>query len=493
MPKPGDDATVRLVATTYGLLQQHLRWPTFAELDVEYDQFDGLEAADVLRRASDGLFYGSGAGSAAPPDNQQIGLTLAGLSACPGSLASEDVSAFVATMRHAADTWDAEKRSDRVATISSETLANFVPLPAAGRRDQTERLGQILAAENWGYSSWHVSPEGVWTFEIGRHIRRLRQVVDAADYWRRVHERSEPGVKTPKSTGPNSDQASRVRAWIELHAEPPRLVVANTSEAEIRDVIPFPALVSRDSAGNPSTFLGGSSLGRVSELSPGGAVIVSLPHYAAASRRFGVETGLHVEFDDARGQRWRVGHGQIIAIQAPHGPPAQLSDGSLVSTMELDLSEPADALASATEDRVAFLSYVHENSAEVDLLQQELEAAGITVWRDRDQLLPGDNIKTAISQVIRDRSFAFISCFSAERAQRPRTMANRELAAAVDALQDQTTSSWFIPVALDPHPLPEVSLGPIHGQLGDILRANLFGSDRSFELEKLCRALLRLT
>jgi hypothetical protein len=270
-------------------------------------------------------------------------------------------------------------------------------------------------------------------------------------------------------------------------------VIVNTSDAEIRNIVPTPALLGRDHADDVSAYIGGNALGRLAELSPGGAFIVELAHFASWARDPAVESVLHIEFDDTRGQRWQLGHGQIIAIDSPHGLPMTLATGQFIAASALDLSEPAAALATATERRIAFLSYVHQNTVEVDRLQADLEEDGIVVWRDVDQLFPGDNIKTVITRAIRDQSFAFISCFSAERAERGGTMANRELATAVDVLQDHTASSWFIPVTFDNTPLPDVHLGPIHGHISGILRANLYGPRRDAELIKLRTALHRLT
>ncbi len=38
----------------------------------------------------------------------------------------------------------------------------------------------------------------------------------------------------------------------------------------------------------------------------------------------------------------------------------------------------------------AFISYVREDSGEIDALQKMLEAAGIPVWRDTTSLWPGE-------------------------------------------------------------------------------------------------------
>ena len=377
--------------------------------------------------------------------------------------------------------------------ITSGTIARAIPIPAAGRVEQIARLGAILEVEPWGWSRRTGNDEGVWSYTVDRRVRRLRDVSDATDYWSRTRETNASTAPGPMPAGPNQDQASRVRAWIELHATPPRLVVVNASEAELRNVVPTPTLLTRGVDGEVRGYIGGAPCGRVAEISPGGAAIVELAHFAASALDPAVESTLHVEFDDSRGQRWQLGHGQIIPIESPHGPPVALGTGQLVAASALDLGQSAVALAAATERRVAFLSHVHEDTDAVDRLQIELEAEGIVVWRDLERLFPGDNINTVITRAIRDQSFAFVSCFSSARARRDSTIANRELATAVDVLQDHATSIWFIPVAFDNTPLPDVSLGPIHGHISDILRVNLFGPGRNAALVKLVAALTRLT
>jgi hypothetical protein len=491
LPTPADDETRKLVAVVYLLLQRLRRWPTFAELDWEFDRLTRLEAEEVLRGAPPGLFYGFGPTGAPPHDSQIIALTLAGLNACPD--ADEDVAAFLATIRYATELHDGSLANDLDLEISSASIGNALALPAAGRADLVVRLGRILEVEPWGWESSQSDERDGWRFTIDRRIRRLRDITTAADYWDRVHENQagqQVGTAQPEA---NPDQASRVRAWIELFAQPPRLVIVNASEAEVRNVVPTPALLGRDDSGEVVAFIGGGPLGRLAELSPGGAAVMDLAHFADWAGDPRVESELHVDFDDARGQRWQVGHGRIVVLTSATGSGAPIGPVRLVAARDLDLSQPAGALATAKQDRVAFISYVHDDKDEVDRLQRELEDDGIVVWRDLDQLFPGDNIKDVIARTIRDRSFAFISCFSRRRANRSSTVANRELATAIDVLQDHATSSWFIPVAFDDSPLPDLMLGPIHGHINDIFRAKLYGDARSSALEKLKAALHRVT
>ena len=49
-----------------------------------------------------------------------------------------------------------------------------------------------------------------------------------------------------------------------------------------------------------------------------------------------------------------------------------------------------------------FISYVRENAALVDKLADELRAHGVTVWLDRDKIMPGQLWQDAIRQAIRE-------------------------------------------------------------------------------------------
>jgi TIR domain len=60
----------------------------------------------------------------------------------------------------------------------------------------------------------------------------------------------------------------------------------------------------------------------------------------------------------------------------------------------------------------AFISYVREDGPRVDRLQKILVAAGIRVWRDTEDLWPGDDGKLRIRQAITQDDLAFIACFS---------------------------------------------------------------------------------
>jgi len=107
----------------------------------------------------------------------------------------------------------------------------------------------------------------------------------------------------------------------------------------------------------------------------------------------------------------------------------------------------------------AFISYVRDNSDQVDKLADELRRHGVTVWLDREQLIPGTRWQQAIRRAIRSGDF-FIACFSAESVARTRTYQNEELALAIDELRLRPADRvWFIPVLLSPCEVPDRNIG----------------------------------
>ena len=106
-----------------------------------------------------------------------------------------------------------------------------------------------------------------------------------------------------------------------------------------------------------------------------------------------------------------------------------------------------------------FISYVRENSNEVQRLVHALEARGIEVWLDRTQIKPGYRWRDAIRDAITQGDF-FIACFSAEYNSRSKTYMNAELTLAVDELQQRPVDrAWFIPVLLADCHVPALRIG----------------------------------
>lgn len=97
----------------------------------------------------------------------------------------------------------------------------------------------------------------------------------------------------------------------------------------------------------------------------------------------------------------------------------------------------------------AFISYVREDSAVVLHLCRILEANGIEVWLDREQLEPGARWKAAIENAIQGGIY-FLSIFSKARQNKPTSYANEELVVAIDQIRKKAFgSTWFIPVKID--------------------------------------------
>ena len=107
-----------------------------------------------------------------------------------------------------------------------------------------------------------------------------------------------------------------------------------------------------------------------------------------------------------------------------------------------------------------FISYVRENKAEVDRIHQELESHGIKIWRDLQNINPGERWKRQIRKAIREGTF-FIACFSKEYHERNESYMNEELTIAIERLRQlHIDRVWFIPIKLNDCGLPDIALGP---------------------------------
>jgi len=140
----------------------------------------------------------------------------------------------------------------------------------------------------------------------------------------------------------------------------------------------------------------------------------------------------------------------------------------------------------------AFISYVREDSGEVDELQQELEAAGIPVWRDTADLWPGEDWSAKIRQAITRDALVFLACFSSRGVARQRSYQNEELWLAIEQLRQRRPGDpWLIPVRFDDCEIPYYELGPGR-TLTSLQHADLFGPDRRRAAERLVTAVNRL-
>lgn len=106
-----------------------------------------------------------------------------------------------------------------------------------------------------------------------------------------------------------------------------------------------------------------------------------------------------------------------------------------------------------------FISYIHENKSDVDRIHQELEAHGIEVWRDLQDLNPGDRWKQKIRNAIQKGAF-FLACFSKEYHDRDESYMNEELTIAIDRLRQMPIDRiWFISIKLNDCELPDIDIG----------------------------------
>jgi hypothetical protein len=140
----------------------------------------------------------------------------------------------------------------------------------------------------------------------------------------------------------------------------------------------------------------------------------------------------------------------------------------------------------------AYMSYVREDSASVNRLQRVLEAAGIPVWRDSDDLWPGQDWRIKIRQAITRDALAFIACFSARSVNKKASYQNEELILAIEQLRTRRPDvPWLFPVRLDDCQIPDIGIGGGR-TLASIQHADLFGNHREEGIARLVAAVLRV-
>ncbi|MFF5483458.1 toll/interleukin-1 receptor domain-containing protein [Streptomyces sp. NPDC012935] len=139
-----------------------------------------------------------------------------------------------------------------------------------------------------------------------------------------------------------------------------------------------------------------------------------------------------------------------------------------------------------------FISYVHEDSGQVDGLCAVLKAAQIPYWRDRQDLGPGDAWRAKIRTAIRDGSLVFLACFSENSRAKDKSFMNEELALAVEELRLRPPGRvWLIPVRFDAGNVPEWDLGAGRA-LSDLNYSDLFGEEHTANLVRLVTTIGRL-
>ena len=139
-----------------------------------------------------------------------------------------------------------------------------------------------------------------------------------------------------------------------------------------------------------------------------------------------------------------------------------------------------------------FISYVREDSDNVDRLCAVLEAAQIPYWRDRTALAPGDAWKAKIRTAIQKGALVFLACFSEHSRAREKSTMNEELTLAVDEFRKMPPGrTWLIPVRFDDGLIPEWDLGSGR-MLDDLNYVDLFGEGYSTSAVSLVTTINRL-
>jgi hypothetical protein len=139
-----------------------------------------------------------------------------------------------------------------------------------------------------------------------------------------------------------------------------------------------------------------------------------------------------------------------------------------------------------------FISYVREDSDQVDSLCAVLEAAQIPYWRDRKDLGPGDAWKAKIRAAIRDGSLVFLACFSGNSRAKEKSYMNEELTLAVDEFRLMSPGRvWLIPVRFDAGDVPDWDLGAGRA-LSDLNYSDLFGKSHMAHAARLVTTISRL-
>lgn len=148
---------------------------------------------------------------------------------------------------------------------------------------------------------------------------------------------------------------------------------------------------------------------------------------------------------------------------------------------------------SEQQQRHVFLSYMHEDTKAVDELQRALEAAGLAVWRDVDQLFPGQDWQQKIREAIQRNTLAFVACFSSAWKARETSHQFVELTIAMEEYRKRPPGAeWLFTARFDDVTIPDYDLGYARMLGTHIQRTDLFGPRGTENLVKLATALGRL-
>lgn len=199
LPVPSNPRETVALNAVFALFRASGRWPLFADLDRYLDARGEPSGEEVLLEMRPGLLYGVGPYSRPIRNDQPVGLTLAGLAACEGS--AEDVTIFLQLVGLAATMESGREPGSPEPTITPDIASRHLRLPAAGRSDLLDRAGEVLGAEQWGWTGWGRDAEtAVWSFSFDRRVRRFRGVNSIEHYWSLAHPAE--SVEAPRALEP---------------------------------------------------------------------------------------------------------------------------------------------------------------------------------------------------------------------------------------------------------------------------------------------------
>jgi uncharacterized protein YjbI with pentapeptide repeats len=202
---------------------------------------------------------------------------------------------------------------------------------------------------------------------------------------------------------------------------------------------------------------------------------------------------------DEENQRWRVVQAGLSGAAGHAGLAEAASAGSAQDAGQGEFNPPVREADIGKEPVLqpspaghAFISYVREDSGEVDALQRMLEAAGVRVWRDTSDLWPGEDWRAKIRDAITCNALVFIACISRRSVARETSYQNEELALAIDQLRRRRPDvPWLIPVRFDDCAIPDYDIGGGR-TLASLQRADVFGGSRDESASRLVAAVLRI-
>jgi TIR domain-containing protein/SIR2-like protein len=139
-----------------------------------------------------------------------------------------------------------------------------------------------------------------------------------------------------------------------------------------------------------------------------------------------------------------------------------------------------------------FISYVREDSLQVDRLEQVLKGAGVPVWRDKSDLWPGEDWRARIRHAITDDALVFLACFSRRSTTRRKSYQNEELLLAIEQLRLRPQDDpWLMPVRFDDCEVPDLSIGGGRS-LAFLQRTDLFDDQFDEGADRLTAGILRV-